>query len=185
MATLGVAMALGLMELLLRSFPNWLPGEVRVSPPVRRVQSFVDETYAVRLSDGDLFHWMRGVIAPLAPDQDTVVAQVHMVTDAHGFRNLPPEQAMYDIVALGDSFTRASGVATPWPQRLSEWTGMDVLNLADAGAGPQQELELLSCPALDVTYGGGPEKHGRRAQPWPSQIIDIPSRFARMARTWR
>ena len=143
MATLGVAMALGLMELLLRSFPNWLPGEVRVSPPVRRVQSFVDETYAVRLSDGDLFHWMRGAIAPLAPDQDTVVAQVHMVTDAHGFRNLPPEQAMYDIVALGDSFTRASGVATPWPQRLSEWTGMDVLNLADAGAGPQQELESL------------------------------------------
>jgi len=143
MATLGVAMALGLMELLLRSFPDWLPGEVRVSPPVRRVQSFVDETYAVRLSDGDLFHWMRGAIAPLAPDQDTVVAQVHMVTDAHGFRNLPPEQAMYDIVALGDSFTRASGVATPWPQRLSEWTGMDVLNLADAGAGPQQELESL------------------------------------------
>src|SRR3990172_108826 len=143
MATLGVAMALGLMELLLRSFPDWLPGEVRVSPPVRRVQSFVDETYAVRLSDGDLFHWMRGAIAPLAPDQDTVVAQVHMVTDAYGFRNLPPEQPTYGIVALGDSFTRASGVATPWPQRLSEWTGMDVLNLADAGAGPQQELESL------------------------------------------
>jgi len=143
LATLGVATALGTIELLLRSFPNWIPGEVRVSPPVRRVHAFVDETYELRLSDGDLFHWMRGAIAPLAPDQDTVVAQVHLVTDAHGFRNLPPEQATYDVVALGDSFTRASGVATPWPQRLSEWTGMDVLNLADAGAGPQQELEFL------------------------------------------
>ena len=143
LATLGVGVALGMMELLLRSFPNWIPGGVRVSPPVRRVNALVDETYEVRLSDGDLFHWMRGAIAPLAPDQDTVVAQVHMVTDAHGFRNSPPEQATYDIVALGDSFTRASGVATPWPQRLSEWTGMDVLNLADVGAGPQQELEFL------------------------------------------
>ena len=140
---LGLGTALALGELLLRAFPNWIPAEVRVSPPVRRVRAFVDETYEVRLSDGDLFHWMRGAIAPLAPDQDTVVAQVHMVTDAHGFRNSPPEQATYDIVALGDSFTRASGVATPWPQRLSEWTGLDVLNLADVGAGPQQELEFL------------------------------------------
>ena len=143
LATLGVGAALGLTELLLRSFPDWLPGEVRVSPPVRRVHAFVDETYDVRLSDGDLFHWMRGAIAPLAPDQDTVAARVHLVTDAYGFRNLPPERAAYGIVALGDSFTRASSVATPWPQKLSEWTGMDVLNLGDDGAGPQQELGAL------------------------------------------
>jgi hypothetical protein len=143
LAMLGVGAALGLTELLLRNFPNWLPGEVRVSPPVRRVHAFVDETYDVRLSDGDLFHWMRGAIAPLAPDQDTVTARVHLVTDAHGFRNLPPERAAYGIVALGDSFTRASSVAAPWPQKLSEWTGMDVLNLGDDGAGPQQELGAL------------------------------------------
>ncbi|MEX2030646.1 MAG: hypothetical protein WD906_06735 [Anaerolineales bacterium] len=143
LATLGVGVALGMAELLLRTFPNWVPREVRVSPPVRRVHAYIDETYAVRLSDGDLFHWMRGAIAPLVQDQDRVVAWVHLVTDANGFRNLPPERATYDIVALGDSFTRASGVATPWPQELAASTGMYVLNLADVGAGPQQELEFL------------------------------------------
>jgi hypothetical protein len=66
-----------------------------------------------------------------------------MVTDANGFRNAPPEKATYDIVALGDSFTRASGVAVPWPQKLAEFTGMDVLNLGDVGLGPQDELEVL------------------------------------------
>src|SRR3972149_1908247 len=110
---LGVAIALGSSELLLRAFPNWVPREVRVTPPVRRVKAFVDETYDVKLSDGDLFHYMRGTIGPLSPDRDKVVAQVHLTTDAHGFRNPLPEQETYDVIALGDSFTRASGVATP------------------------------------------------------------------------
>lgn len=140
---LGVASALGLMELLLRTFPNWVPREVRVSPPVRRVQAFVDQTYEIRLSDGDLYYWMKGKIAPLSPEADRVVAQVHMTTDAHGFRNALPEQSRYDVVALGDSFTRASGVAAPWPQKLAESAGIEVLNLGEVGAGPQQELELL------------------------------------------
>jgi hypothetical protein len=41
---LGLGMALGAMELLLRSNPNWIPSEVRVNPPLRRVQAFIDET---------------------------------------------------------------------------------------------------------------------------------------------
>jgi len=86
---------------------------------------------------------MRGTIVPLSPDQDQVVAHVHMITDAYGFRNSPPEKAVYDIVALGDSFTRASGVASPWPQKLAEYTGRDVLNLGDVGFGPQGELKVL------------------------------------------
>jgi hypothetical protein len=143
LALLGVAIALGLMELVLRTNPNWAPREVRVNPPVRRVQALIDETYDVRLSDGDLFHLMRGTIAPLSPDGDMVVAHVHMTTDAHGFRNSLPELATYDVVAVGDSFTRASGVANAWPQELADATGMEVLNLADVGAGPQEELALL------------------------------------------
>lgn len=140
---LGVGMALGLMELLLRTNPNWVPRGVRVDPPVRRVQALEDETRAVRLSNGDLYHWMRGAIAPLSPDRDKVVALVHLTTDAHGFRNPLPEKASYGIVALGDSFTVAANVASPWPQKLAEYTGIDVLNLGEAGAGPQQELEAL------------------------------------------
>ena len=140
---LGVGIALGMMELLLRTFPNWVPSEVRVNPPVRRVRAFIDETYDLRQSNGDLYHLMRGNIVPLSPDQDQVVAHIHMITDANGFRNSPPEKAVYDIVALGDSFTRASGVAFSWPQKLAEYTGSDVLNLGDVGFGPQDELKVL------------------------------------------
>ena len=143
MVMLGVGIAFGLMELLLRARPDLVPREVRVNPPARRVNAFVDETYAIKLSDGDLFHWMQEVIAPLPPDQDKVVARVHMTTDAHGFRNPLPEKSTYEIVALGDSYTRASGVAIPWPQKLAEATGSDVLNLGDVGFGPQDELQVL------------------------------------------
>ncbi len=140
---LGLVIALGLAEMLMRAFPNLIPPEVRVNPPARRVKAFVDETYILRQSDGDLFHYMRGKIVPLSPDQDQVAAQVHMITDANGFRNSPPEKDKYGIVALGDSFTRASGVASPWPQKLAESTGLDVLNLGDVGFGPQDELKVL------------------------------------------
>jgi len=158
----GVVIALGIMEFFLRTFPNLVPTEVRVNPPVRRVRAFVNETYDLKQSDGDLYNWLRGSIAPLSPDQDKVVAHVHMTTDAHGFRNSLPEKATYDIVALGDSFTRASGVAIPWPQKLAEHTGSDVLNLADVGMGPQEELEILRQYGLEkqprwviMAYFGG------------------------------
>ena len=42
---LGLAMALGLVEMLMRTFPTWLPPEVRVNPPARRVKALIDETY--------------------------------------------------------------------------------------------------------------------------------------------
>jgi hypothetical protein len=143
LALLGLAIALGSVEMLMRAFPNWVPSEVRVNPPARRVKALIDESYDLRQSDGDLYHLMRGNIVPLSPDQDQVVAHVHMITDANGFRNSPPEKATYGIVAIGDSFTRASGVASPWPQKLAEHAGSDVLNLADVGLGPQDELKVL------------------------------------------
>ncbi len=140
---LGMGIALGLMELLLRTNPNWIPTQVRVNPPLRRVKANLDESYDLKLSDGDLFTWMRRDIAPLSPEEDKVIAHIHMTTDAHGFRNPPPEKATYEIVALGDSFARASGVATPWPQKLAEDIGSDVLNLGEIGFGPQDELDVL------------------------------------------
>jgi hypothetical protein len=143
LAFLGFAIALALAELLMRAFPELVPSEVRVNPQARRVKAFLDDTYDLKQSDGDLFHHMQGKILPLSPEQDQVVAHIHMMTDANGFRNSPPEKATYNIVALGDSFTRASGVAVPWPQKLAELTGMDVLNLGDVGFGPQDELNML------------------------------------------
>jgi hypothetical protein len=140
---LGVGIALVLTELFLRRFPNWVPREIRVDPPVRRVQADVDETYDLRASDGDLFTLDKEAIAPLSPEKDEVLAHVHMTTDENGFRNLLPEHATYGIVALGDSFTRGTGVATAWPQKLAQSAGIAVLNLGDVGIGPQQEQLIL------------------------------------------
>jgi hypothetical protein len=140
---LGVGVALGLMELLLRTFPSLVPPLVRTNPPVRRVQAFRDETYDVRQSDGDLYFWMRGSIVPLPIDEDRVVARVHLTTDEYGFRNSPPEKATYGIVAVGDSYTFGHNVASPWPQRLAEYTGIDVLNLGEGDTGPQAQLDVL------------------------------------------
>src|ERR1044071_8458664 len=75
---LGLAMALGLVEIVMRAFPNLVPAEVRVNPPSRRVKALVDESYDLRQSDGDLWHYMQGNIAPLSPDQDQVIAHIHM-----------------------------------------------------------------------------------------------------------
>ena len=143
LVVLGLVIALGSAEILMRAFPNMVPAEVRVNPPARRVKAFVDETYDLKQSDGDLWHYMQGNIVPLSPDQDQVIAHVHMITDANGFRNSPPEKATYGIVALGDSFTRGTGVAASWPQKLAEDTGSDVLNLGDVAFGPQDELKVL------------------------------------------
>lgn len=112
----GVGIALMLVEISLRAFPELVPDRVRVNPSVRRVKANIDEIYDLRHSDGDLFYWMRGAFPPLSPDENIVISRVHMVTDANGFRNLPPERDTYDIVALGDSITRGSVVAMPWPQ---------------------------------------------------------------------
>jgi hypothetical protein len=76
-----------------------------------------------------------------------VVARVHLTTDEYGFRNSPPEKATYGIVAVGDSYTFGHNVAAPWPQRLAEHTGIDVLNLGEGDTGPQAQVDVLR------TYG--------------------------------
>lgn len=178
LVTFGLVLAIGMVELLMRAFPNLIPSEVRVSPPARRIKAFVDETYALKHSDGDLLHYMREKIEPISHDQDEVVAQVHMITDADGFRNSPPEKSTYDIVALGDSFTRASGVAFSWPQRLAEYIGSPVLNLGDVGFGPQDELKVLQQYGLRkqpqwviLAYFGGNDLHDAAAYEQASPFI--------------
>jgi hypothetical protein len=42
---LGLVIALAAVEMLMRAFPNWVPLEVRVNPPARRVRALIDETY--------------------------------------------------------------------------------------------------------------------------------------------
>jgi hypothetical protein len=159
---LGLIIIFGVIEILFRAFPQWVPDQVRVNPPTRRVKSFEDISYDFRLSDGDLFHWMEGAIAPIPPEEDVVLARVHMITDSNGFRNPPKEKSIYHIIALGDSFTKASGVPNPWTQKLAEATNSDVLNLSEGGFGPQDELKVLQQYGLEkqpqwviLAYFGG------------------------------
>jgi hypothetical protein len=143
LAVLGVGIALGLMELFLRTYPGLVPPVIRTNPPVRRFQALQDQTYDIMLSSGDLKYWMRGSIEPIPIDKDRVVARVHLTTDEYGFRNSPPEKATYGIAAVGDSYTFGHNVATPWPQKLAEYTGIDVLNLGEGDTGPQAQLAVL------------------------------------------
>ena len=73
---LGLVIALGLAEMLMRAIPNWVPLEVRVNPPARRVKAMVDETFDLKQSDGDLWHYMQGKITPLSPNQNQVIAHI-------------------------------------------------------------------------------------------------------------
>ena len=149
MAVFGIGFAFILIELVLRARPNLVPSPVRVNPPVRRVQPFVNETYDVLQSQGDLFYWERGSIQPLLPAQDEILASVHLTTDEYGFRNPSPVKDRYAVVALGDSFTDARNVAVPWPQQLAIYSGLTVLNLGETAFGPQEELGVLREYGLD------------------------------------
>ena len=140
---LAVGIAFLMMEVLLRTYPNLVPREIRVNPPVRRVQAFKVKSHDVKLSHGDLYYWMSGAIAPVPPNQDKIVARVYLTYDSQGFRNALPEKETYGIVTLGDSFTDGLNAPTPWPQQLANYTEIDVLNLGEAGSGPQIELEAL------------------------------------------
>ena len=80
---LGLVIALGLAKLLLRAFPNVVPAEIRVNPPMRRVKALIDETYDLKKSDGDLYHYVQGRITPLSPELDDVEAHAHMTETIH------------------------------------------------------------------------------------------------------
>ena len=121
------------------------PTRGQVNPPARRIKAFIDETYDLRQSDGDLYHYMRGHIVPLSLDKDPVVAHIHMITDANGFRNSHRKRKlrMASLSWATRSPEIAERCASPWTQKLAEQTEMDVFNLGDVGFGPQDELKML------------------------------------------
>ena len=66
-------------------------------------------------------------------------------TDQNGFRNSSTEQAVADVVFIGDSFTEAAQVSDDdtFVRRVGAATGLSVVNLGRSGYGPQQELIVL------------------------------------------
>jgi hypothetical protein len=78
------------------------------------------------------------------------VAHVHITTEGNGFRNDLPRPTTYNLIALGDSFTRASGVATPWPKALARFSGMSALNLDEIGLGAHKNSAC--CGGMELYY---------------------------------
>jgi len=146
---LGTAAGLGCAEIILRARPDFVPVAVQVDPPVRRARPLRDETYDVKLSDGDIYFWRRSAFRPIRARDDRPLARVHMRTDADGFRNPPGDDGSYPIVVLGDSFTEAGNATVPWPEHLARIAGRGVLNLGESGAGPQHALRNLESYGLE------------------------------------
>ena len=96
-AVLGLSFALGGLEVTLRMQPNWVPSGIRVSPPVRRVNALVDETYEVKLSSGNLYSWMKGAIASV-PARRGVVLDLAAQSIANHLKG-----QLADDLAVGDS----------------------------------------------------------------------------------
>jgi hypothetical protein len=96
---------------------------------------------AYRLSDGDLFFHQPGQVKP--PPEDLLLSQHEVRWDEDGFRvpAMPAEE--YPIITLGDSFTEAWMVASPWPDILASTRMTPVQNLSYRGYGPIEELEVM------------------------------------------
>lgn len=95
-----------------------------------------------RVGNGDLFYAQADLIAP-PENPEAVLSEHRLAWDDNGFRVSIPPNGAYEIIALGDSYTEATNVARPWATVLAEETGLDVLNLAYRGYGPQEEALVM------------------------------------------
>lgn len=135
LSALGIAMALGLAEGLLRLFPRLLPEDAGLRIHWREV---VETTTTISTGDPYL-----GFVYPPHYDGEVQLGEVHFrySTDEKGFRNAGPWPEGADIVTVGDSLTFSFGVDDDeaWVARVAaELPGKEVLNLGMIGAAPQQ-----------------------------------------------
>jgi hypothetical protein len=91
---------------------------------------------------GDMFITRHGMIAP--PDDPFEILSEHRIAyDADGFRVPARTADVYEVIALGDSYTEAANTARPWSDVLAAESGLTVRNLGFRGYGPVQELRVL------------------------------------------
>ncbi len=100
------------------------------------------ETIKFYVGMGDLFIAQPNTIAP--PDDPNAVLDEYVLTwDEDGFR-LPQNPAeTYPIIALGDSFTEAPNVGTPWTDILADKSGLAVRNMGFRGYGPVEQAIVM------------------------------------------
>lgn len=153
-ATFGLLLALAMVELLLRLFPEQLPPEVATGAGITTQSTIGVERFRRA--------WLGSLIADpelgirTANNLDIQIDghpdfSFHIETDEQGFRNRH-SRGPVDIVAIGDSFTFGYGVDDDkaWPSLLERETGMLVANLGQTGYGPQAELQVLEQVGLPL-----------------------------------
>ncbi|GAB5490086.1 MAG: hypothetical protein Phog2KO_03010 [Phototrophicaceae bacterium] len=102
--------------------------------------SFVDVDLGIveyTVGDGDIFEAQHGTIAP-PPNPEEVLSRHRLAWDSDGFRLPAQVSDNYTIIALGDSYTEASGVNLPWSDILARELDEPVRNLGYRGYGPQE-----------------------------------------------
>lgn len=137
----GTLLSLGFLELLLRVNPALLPHGIALPAPAD--PRLAVQEYDVRSSDADVFYWMPERIRPVPPTRDIVEARVRYETDEFGFPNQGPIPVRVDVVVLGRSYSLGAQAVRPWVRSLAADTGWRVLNLSQAGGGPDIKRAYL------------------------------------------
>jgi len=91
---------------------------------------------------GDLFIAQPNTIAP-PNDPNAVLDEYVLAWDEDGFRLSQNPSDDYRILALGDSFTEAPNVGTPWTDILASQSGLSVRNMGFRGYGPVEEALVM------------------------------------------
>lgn len=135
LAASGILVALVIIEVALQFLPQFQSNARQNDLDLGEVQ------YVTGM--GDLFHILPGMVAPPENPYE-VLAEYEIAWDEDGFR-VPAEPAeSYDVLALGDSFTEAFNVATPWPDVLAAETNLAVRNLGYRGYGPIEQQHVMA-----------------------------------------
>ncbi|PJF32523.1 MAG: hypothetical protein CUN52_01215 [Phototrophicales bacterium] len=127
----SIIITVGAIALL---FPDLFNRAIAIITPAETIKFYVGM--------GDLFIAQPNSIA--APENPTeILAEYVLKWDDDGFR-LPKNPAdEYPILALGDSFTEAPNVGTPWTDILADKIGMPVRNMGFRGYGPVEEAIIM------------------------------------------
>ncbi|MDX2076603.1 MAG: SGNH/GDSL hydrolase family protein [bacterium] len=108
------------------------------------------ETIKFYVGMGDLFIAQPNTIAP--PDDPNAILDEYLLKwDEDGFRVPQNPSDDYRVIALGDSFTEAPNVGTPWTDILAEKSGFSVRNMGFRGYGPVEEALVMKEYEADTT----------------------------------
>lgn len=140
-ALAGTMLGIVILEGTLRANPSLLlRGMALPSPADPRVQTLA---YDVRASQADIFFWIPDLVRPIDAAADSIEAHVRFETDEFGFPNRAPLPALADAVVLGRSYSLGAQASEPWPARVAQRMGWQMVNLSQAASGIDLKTDYL------------------------------------------